>query len=238
MSNAARFGSRFGGHDPTVSLAAAPRTTGGTLAAAVDAAALPEAVAAALKSGDTESILLRYAHFLTGSAADADDLLAKAIATMCDRQNGRPWKPTQVRFMTHMRWVLHDLARQERQSARARRERVEDGQELEDLAVDVGPLPDEALDEARRRHRCGVLGERLRSRLTGDALTVFDAMCRGADSVPELTALLGSGTDGVYRVKKVIAYHAQCVLAEERRDLASRKSGPSARPRARQPEVP
>jgi hypothetical protein len=206
----------------------------------VDAAdpALAEAVVAALKSGDTRSILLRYASHLTGSPVDGEELFAKAIAAVCDRENGRPWEPRAAEFMTHMRRVLHDLARQERRSARARRERVEGWLAVDEVAVDEAPLPDEALAEARLRHRCSVLGERLRGRLAGEALVAFDAMCRGVESVPELSALLGSDADGVYRVKKAIAYHARCVLAAEQRDLASRKRGPPPPLRATPSEVP
>jgi DNA-directed RNA polymerase specialized sigma24 family protein len=204
--------------------------------------ASPDAVVAALRSRDTHAVLFRYAVFLTGSPVDGEDLLSEAVAEVCDLASGRPWAPGKGSFLTHMRFVLHDLARRERRSARARRERPdarlasdEGGPDGEPFP-DGGPLADEALDDARDRHRRGALGERLRSRLGGDALAAFDAMSRGLESVAELSAHLGLDAEGVYRVKKVIAYHAQRVRAEEARE--PQKSEPSDRPRATPPEVP
>ena len=77
----------------------------------------------AFKDDAARDHLLRFGRMLTGSEADAEDLLADAMESVCDPEKGRPWGERGT-FRTHMRVVMTDLAKRKGRSAYARRSGV------------------------------------------------------------------------------------------------------------------
>jgi hypothetical protein len=103
----------------------------------------------ALETGDTKEKLLKFGRLITGSEAEAEDLLADAFYVVCSPKTGRPWDPTRGPFSVHMRMVMKDMARRERRSSRARREVTEDGLAIDERTANPRDRADDALDKAR-----------------------------------------------------------------------------------------
>jgi DNA-directed RNA polymerase specialized sigma24 family protein len=176
----------------------------------------------AIHVGRTKELLLKFATWLMGSQADAEDLLADAMVCVCDPTDGRPWDRARATFSTHMRIILRDLATRERRSARARREVLEAAFVFDESFVHPAPEPDEALAEARAAARRRELGGRVRAVLPLRAVQVFDLACQGDDDAAEAARLIGCSVKEVYEANRQIARQAARVLEEERRAAAAR----------------
>jgi hypothetical protein len=173
---------------------------------------------ALLGAGDMRQKLLCYAASLT-SDADAEDLLVQALLAVCDPEDGRPFQPERGSFQQHMRLLLHDLARAQRRSARARREELDAGEEGDDRFAATGPRADDSLGDAREVARLRRLGERLRGRFADDdrAAQVFDIVCRDAAKGPAAIAVaLGCDVREIYEANRRLAREGHRIAAEER----------------------
>jgi Sigma-70 region 2 len=193
---------------------------------------------AAFQTGDAASLLYRYARRRTGSEADATDLVADALACVCDPVDGRPWDPDRGSFFAHMRIVIDDTARRQRRSARARREVVGDNLARDEAHVDGAPRSDDALAEQRRVVRLRRLGGVLRARLSGLPLAVFDRTCDGTEDAGAIAGELGTTVAEVYRARESIAYHAKAVLAAEHAEEEARMRALRERDHAKKTEAP
>jgi hypothetical protein len=179
---------------------------------------------AELEKPGVRLLSLKAARWLTPSDADAEDLLSDAIMCVCDPVDGRPWDPARGKFTSHMRIVMHDLRKLERERARTRREIPPGVLGFDADAPDPQPQPDEALDEARGLARLRRLGGMLRERIGHNARTlqVFDHNCQGVEAAEELSRLIGCSVAEVYDCNRQIAYHANHILAEEEQSEATR----------------
>ena len=136
-----------------------------------------------------------------------------------DRQEGRPWVPERGSLKAHLRIVMYDLSRNRRRSARARREVLDP--DLDSIVQHATRPADEQLADARERARLEDLGRRLRADLVGRALEVFDRRCQGIEGTA-LAAACGCTDNDVHAANQQIAYYAQKLLEEERREVAAR----------------
>jgi RNA polymerase sigma factor (sigma-70 family) len=178
-------------------------------------------VVEALHQGDCKAHLLKFGRMWTGSEGDAEELLAEAMQIMCDPIEGRPWDPSRGSFLTHARIVMKDLARRGRRSARARREVLDGRLATDETIADSHDLPDEALGLARDVDRDRRLAKVLRQRLDPETLRVFELRCQGQNDASELARQCECSIPQVYDANQRIAYHASCILAEERKSEAA-----------------
>jgi hypothetical protein len=167
---------------------------------------------------------MRYAAWLT-SPHDAEDLLSEAVLCVCDPDTGRPWRPERGTFQQHVRFVLHDIARARRDSARARREIPIDDTGAARVP-DPGASAEEALDDDRALARLRGLGGQLRARLAvgGRAAQVFDLACEGEADTPARIALrLGCDVREIYEAIRRLKREGDRILYEEERAEAARR---------------
>jgi hypothetical protein len=169
---------------------------------------------AALGEGDTRKNLLKFGAWMTGSDAGGEDLLADALESVCDPDEGRPWDPARGTFGAHMRIVMRDLAKREQRSSRNRHELLSPKKVAK--AHSTAPIADEALADARRLHRLQAMGEAVRERLATRplALQVFDARMAGTEHADDLARLFTRTVEEIYDANSQIVYHAARVLKE------------------------
>jgi hypothetical protein len=195
----------------------------------------------ALKAAKCEQALLKFAILLTGTEADGEDLLREAIYCMCDSIDGMPWLPERNSVTTHARFVMNQLARERRRSARSRREVITDRETIDDTHESDEPSPGDLIDQAEQSAEDRRLGELLRQRLNPLTRKVFDYRCKGIEDVAKLERRCSCTRSDIYLANKLIVHHANRVLAEERqaeeerqlkavRPLAKRKLTPWYKP--------
>jgi len=184
-------------------------------------------------------MLFRFARWITGADADAEELLARGVQQACDPDGGRPWNPERGSFGAHMRIVLRDLAHDERRMARSRRELIDGRIALDEERPCTDPLPDEALSDARDLARLRALGARLRERIAHNAraLAVFDHACQGVEDAAQVAARVGCTVADVYACNRQLARAARQILDEDARSSANdlARSGRRAIPKAGRP---
>ncbi len=171
-----------------------------------------------LAAPGARAALLRVALVLSPVRADAEDLLAEAIVLVSD-PDARPWEPERAPFMTHMRVVLRDLARQERRRVRAQRETLSDDPGGDHPPADPGPGPADLLVDAEDVAQLADRGARLRARLASDplVLAVFDLACAGVESASDVAERVGCALEDVYNARRRLVRQAAAVRDEEGR---------------------
>jgi DNA-directed RNA polymerase specialized sigma24 family protein len=173
---------------------------------------------AEMQKKDVADHVYRFAVWRCGSQVDADDLVADALAIVCDPRK-KPWDPAKRRFTTHMRFVIQDLVIDRARSGYARFE-VVDSQAAVPSETDDDeprPLPDGQLHDARALHVQRELGRRLLERL-GDrhplATRLFHAASDGGETPTEQAEELGCTVREVEAAMKVLKYHGGQIKAE------------------------
>jgi len=189
----------------------------------------------ALEPHDARTRLFKLAVLLAGSDEAGTDLLADAVACVCDPHDGRPWDADGASFCAHMREVLRDLARDERRTARARREVRDAAFAIDEVADDPGGARDEAATSARTAERLQRMGGRLRATLGDDerAARAFELICGGVDGAARLAQAMSCSLEEAHAASRRIARGAARVLDEERRAEQARMRELRERARAR-----
>jgi DNA-directed RNA polymerase specialized sigma24 family protein len=158
-----------------------------------------------------------YALWRAGNPWDAKDLVAEAIACMCDT-DGKPWDSAKRPFFTHIRFVMNDLAIERARTGYGRFEEIAKKYDVGNVLADPRPLADDALEAHRDLARLRRCEERLRARI-GDrdplAIQILDAAYLGLDSNDELANHLGRSDKEIFEALRRLRYHGAAVVTEE-----------------------
>jgi DNA-directed RNA polymerase specialized sigma24 family protein len=172
-----------------------------------------ERVSAELANEATRIRLKRLAMRHTGSEADAEGLVCRAIAKVIEAR-GTGWDPTERGFDRHVGSLINSLAADAKRNGRAHREVLEDN--IGEGPTDSAPSPESALE----RKRGGSLQERalrlyeLLGARDEVACRVMEATQAGCETVEEMAALIGCSVQAVVAARRRLISHARAVVTE------------------------
>ena len=173
-------------------------------------------VVAELKIGPVRQRIDEIAARLSGSYADADDLVANALVLVCDPDRS-PWDPSQGSLAKHVGFIMRDLWIAQNRRARTRRE-VVDSEVAHEAPTRNATSVDEALAEHETRVRMKRLGLELRAGLVADdpiALKVFDEISAGSEGLDAIARAIGCAVKDVEKALRRIAYRGARIKEQD-----------------------
>jgi DNA-directed RNA polymerase specialized sigma24 family protein len=168
-------------------------------------------VLALLADRRTRSRLVQIAVTITGSWADADDLVSDAINRVLDPDDS-PW--VKGAFMTHMAYVLKQTWQRQQRIGRHHREKPDEDATRDKKSTSREHPADEQLEGHRSLALRGHLGELLLADIDDPLVRkCFELSLRGVEPT-EQAAILGCTVREIYDMRHLIRRRARRVLEE------------------------
>jgi DNA-directed RNA polymerase specialized sigma24 family protein len=171
-------------------------------------------VLALLEEEETRPSLVREAKRITGSWADADDLVSDALMRVLDPED-LPWESRT--FLAHMKLVMRHVWGRQQRPARVKKEIADEDVTRGKKGLSREPRADDELDRRRWLAESRKLGETLLTRIEHKSPYIrpcFELSAQGIESAEEQATILKCAVADVRAARRTIHYHAERLLME------------------------
>jgi hypothetical protein len=169
---------------------------------------------AELKSDKTRSQLVRLGLQITGSEADADDLVGDALEQVIKPEASAGLKWT---FLTQLTFTMRKLWNQQRRAVRFEREFADEDVTHGKKGVSHEPPADEELDRRRTLAVRRKLGAQLIAEIRDKhplAVGCYELAAKGIEERAEHARILGATIEDVDKAHEVLRYHGRRIREE------------------------
>jgi DNA-directed RNA polymerase specialized sigma24 family protein len=171
-------------------------------------------VVAELKSDKTRSQLFRLGLQITGSAADADDLVADSLEQVIRPEASAGLKWT---FLTQLTFTMRKLWNQQRRAVRFEREFADEDVAQGKKGISHEPPADEELDRRRTLAVHRKLGAQLIAEIRDKhplAVQCYELAAKGIEERAEQARILGATIEDVDKAHDVLRYQGRRIREE------------------------
>jgi DNA-directed RNA polymerase specialized sigma24 family protein len=175
-----------------------------------------ERALAELSKKSTRAQLIAIARWSTRSAADAEDLVSRALLSVLDPDKA-PWVSTTHTFLTHMSRVMRHVWDEDMRRARVRHEVADENVTRDFKTASREPPADEELHRRRSLHVLRELGQKLLAEIGSRspiAKGCYELGAAGIEEAEEQAAILGCSIEDVHQARETLKRQAKRIRQE------------------------
>ncbi len=168
-----------------------------------------------LKRPRMMELLVGIARQLTGSVADAEDLVPNALLRVLDPDDA-PWDPEHP-FLSHMRYVIRQVWKQQMRKVRVQREILDSGLAANDKTASPHPRQDDELEHRRDIRLWRPLLNEVLAKIGAKhplVVEICEAAAQGIDEPEDQAKKIGCDVEDIYRARETLKHHGMVAHAE------------------------